>query len=66
MPEVPTYNAMANAASKKVIRCMSGLTKSERLKYRMSERERFANLNGVSSTVGQTRTLREETVTYFT
>lgn len=49
-----------------MIRCVSGLTKSKRLKYRMSERERIANLNGVSSiVVPRAQPLHTDTVTYI-
>ncbi|KAL6431380.1 hypothetical protein ACFW04_007188 [Cataglyphis niger] len=43
-PEVPSYNPMEMSANKKVIRCMPGLSKSEKKKFRDSERKRIANL----------------------
>ncbi|XP_014473088.1 PREDICTED: uncharacterized protein LOC106743603 [Dinoponera quadriceps] len=48
-PEVPSYDPWANSASKKVIRCVTGMTKSERIKFRLSERDRIANLNETST-----------------
>ncbi|XP_032673854.1 uncharacterized protein LOC116845377 [Odontomachus brunneus] len=58
MPEVPTYDAMTNAASRKVIRCVNGLTKSERQKFRMNEQDRFKKLNDVNPTFERSRTSR--------
>ncbi|XP_050454693.1 uncharacterized protein LOC126853187 [Cataglyphis hispanica] len=43
-PEVPSYNPMEMSANKKVIRFMPGLSKSEKKKFRDSERKRIANL----------------------
>ncbi|EZA55886.1 hypothetical protein DMN91_011320 [Ooceraea biroi] len=48
-PEVPTYDAMAKSAEYKVIRCVSGLSKSEKRKFRESERKRMANLNNIGT-----------------
>lgn len=45
-----------------MIRCVSGLTKSERVKYKLSERERMANLNGASAIERKPCLLKEETV----
>ncbi|XP_024880955.1 uncharacterized protein LOC112460489 [Temnothorax curvispinosus] len=48
-PEVPAYDPMEVSSKKPVLRCVSGLTKSERRKFRESERMRIANLKGFSS-----------------
>lgn len=40
---------MEVSSKKPVIRCVSGLTKSERRKFRDSERMRIANLRGFQS-----------------
>ncbi|KAL6260973.1 hypothetical protein P5V15_008500 [Pogonomyrmex californicus] len=45
-PEVPPYNPMEVSAKKPVLRCVSGLSKSERKKFRDDERARIANLRG--------------------
>lgn len=55
---------MTNAASKKVVRCVSGLTKSEKMKFKMEERARIANLNGIN-TVEQIPSVYKEVVRYI-
>lgn len=50
LPEAPSYNAMEHSAKKKVIRCVSGFSKSEKKKFRENERIRLADLNGVNIT----------------
>lgn len=50
-PEVPPYNPMEMSANKKVIRCVPGLSKSEKKRFRDSERKRIANLKeGINTT----------------
>lgn len=48
-PEVPPYDPMEVSSKKAVIRCMSGLTKSEKKKFKENERMRIANLKGFRS-----------------
>ncbi|KYN37713.1 hypothetical protein ALC56_07912 [Trachymyrmex septentrionalis] len=48
-PEVPPYDPMEVSAKKSVIRCVSGLSKSEKKKFRDNERRRIANLRGFHS-----------------
>ncbi|KYN27737.1 hypothetical protein ALC57_02801 [Trachymyrmex cornetzi] len=45
-PEVPCYNPMEVSAKKPVLRSVSGLSKSEKRKFRDNERTRIANLKG--------------------
>ncbi|XP_011869958.1 PREDICTED: uncharacterized protein LOC105563190 [Vollenhovia emeryi] len=45
-PKVPSYDPMEVSSKKPVIRCVSGLTKSEKRKYKESERARMAALRG--------------------
>ncbi|XP_071574232.1 uncharacterized protein [Temnothorax nylanderi] len=55
-PEVPAYDPMEVSSKKPVLRCVSGLTKSERRKFRDSERMRIANLKGFSSSAASSST----------
>ncbi|KAG5319335.1 PSA4 protein, partial [Pseudoatta argentina] len=48
-PEVPRYDPMEVSAKKPVIRCVSGLSKAEKKKFRDNERMRIANLKGFHS-----------------
>lgn len=58
-PEVPPYNPMEASASKQVIRCIPGLSKSEKKKFRDSERMRIANLKGGINTARKTLLTRD-------
>ncbi|CAL1679088.1 unnamed protein product [Lasius platythorax] len=60
-PEVRSYNPMEASANKQVMRCMPGLSKSERKKFRDNERMRIANLKGVN-TARTTSLLVKDTV----
>lgn len=55
---------MEASANKQVMRCMPGLSKSERKKFRDSERMRIANLKGVN-TARTTSLLVKDTVSYI-
>lgn len=50
-PEFPHYDPMEASAKMPVLRCVPGLTKAEKKKFRDNERERIANLKGFPSTV---------------
>ncbi|XP_012523796.1 uncharacterized protein LOC105829478 isoform X2 [Monomorium pharaonis] len=58
-PEVPAYNPMDVSAKKPVIRMLSGLTKSERRKFKESERMRIANLKGYHSASAASSSTRD-------
>lgn len=47
-PEVQSYNPMEASASKQVIRCISGMSKAEKRKFRKNERMRVENLKAIN------------------
>jgi len=55
---------MEASAKKPVIRCVSGLTKSEKKKFKENERMRIANLKGFHSASAASSSLRD-TVKYI-
>ncbi|KAG5330190.1 PSA4 protein, partial [Acromyrmex heyeri] len=57
-PEVPRYDPMEVSAKKPVIRCVSGLSKAEKKKFRDNERMRIANLKGFHSSATHEAPLR--------
>ncbi|KAL0117787.1 hypothetical protein PUN28_008881 [Cardiocondyla obscurior] len=47
-PEVPAYNPMEASSKKPVLRCITGLTKSEKKKFKEEERKRISMLKNIS------------------
>lgn len=60
-PEATPYNPMEVSANKPVIRCVSGLSKSERKKFRENERMRIANLKGYHSISAASSSMTKDT-----
>lgn len=56
---------MEASANKQVLRCVPGLSKSEKKKFRDSERMRIANLKGAFNTARTTSLTRDDTVSYI-
>lgn len=55
---------MEASANKQVMRCIPGLSKSEKKKFRDSERMRIANLKGTFNSA-RTTSLTRDTVSYI-